>query len=578
MPELMRNVISVLYRTNDGVLVGVTVLSKEEEAKKKAAEEKKVVSRRQFVTGTVGGLVVGAAAGAAAGALGFPRTETVTQTATATATATPWLPEKWDKEVDVVVVGYGFAGAAAAITAADNGAKVVLLEKQAKDKHTANSQMCFGVFISPSSADDAYAYMKILSRINLDLPETQDMDDELIKVWADSMTQNKDWLTQLGIKDYVVYADKGRHVKIKGNDSIKAYMMKMPNGPAGVGVDLFNFLAGIVDAKKVETLWETPATKLISNDKGEVVGVKARSKGGDINIKAAKGVILTTGGYEYDDAAVRAFSPVYPIVFYGNPDNTGDGMHMAQEAGAALWHMYMLGGGLKAKFKDFPTAFLTLAPGGSIIVDKSGKRFQDETLLGGYSSYWLTMYIDVNNDTFPRIPCYWVFDEATRKAGPIVFTMFAAAGPIGMYEWSKDNSKEIEKGWIVKGDTIEDLAKKIGLDPAVLEDQVARYNDAVKAKKDPDFGRDPNTMVALDKPPFYAVTLWPGMNNTFGGPRRNAKAQIVSLDGNPIPRLYSAGELGSVYVHYPQGGANVGECFAFGRIAGKNAAAERPWE
>ncbi len=497
----------------------------------------------------------------------------------ATPAAAAPIPTKWDKEADVVVVGYGFAGAAAAITAAESGAKVLLVEKQAKDKHTSNSQMCAGVFISPTNVADATDYMKVLARINLDMPETQDLDDELIKVWAESTTANKDWLTQLGIKDFVIYADKGRHAKIKGNDAIKAYQMKMPDGSAGVGVHLFNFLAGIVDAKKVEILWETPATKLITNDNGEVVGVKAQSKGAEINIKASKGVILTTGGYEYDDRAVRAYSPVYPIVFYGNPDNTGDGMRMAQAVGADLWHMTVLGGGLKAKFKDFPTAFLTsMNPQcGYVLLDKSGKRFQDENLLGGYSGYWHTVYSDVENDTFPRVPCFWIFDEATRKAGPIVFTFFAAAGPIGMYKWSKDNSAEIEKGWIIKGDTIEDLAKKLGLDPAVVKDQVARYNAAVAAKKDADFGRDPKTLVALDKPPFYAVIEWPGMNNTFGGPRRNAKAQIIDLYGKPIPRLYSAGELGSIYVHYPQGGANVGECLAFGRIAAKNAAAEKPW-
>lgn len=83
-------------------------------------------------------------------------------------------------------------------------------------------------------------------------------------------------------------------------------------------------------------------------------------------------------------------------------------------------------------------------------------------------------------------------------------------------------------------------------------------------------------MVPVTTGPFYAVPLYPGGPNTQGGPRRNAKAQVLRPDGTPIPRLYSAGELGSIYgVQYP-GGGNVGECFAFGQIAGKNAAAEEP--
>ena len=77
--------------------------------------------------------------------------------------------------------------------------------------------------------------------------------------------------------------------------------------------------------------------------------------------------------------------------------------------------------------------------------------------------------------------------------------------------------------------------------------------------------------------PFYAIELSPSMLNTQGGPRRNARGQIVRPDGSPIPRLYSAGELGSIYSYLYQGTGNIGECLAFGRISGRNAAAEKPW-
>jgi predicted oxidoreductase len=89
-------------------------------------------------------------------------------------------------------------------------------------------------------------------------------------------------------------------------------------------------------------------------------------------------------------------------------------------------------------------------------------------------------------------------------------------------------------------------------------------------------GRPLATMAPLVQPPFYGVPLWPSLNNTFGGPRRNARAQIVDVHGQPISRLYSARELGSIFVQYPQSGANLGKCIAFGRIAGENAAAEAP--
>jgi 3-oxosteroid 1-dehydrogenase len=323
-------------------------------------------------------------------------------------------------------------------------------------------------------------------------------------------------------------------------------------------------------------VWEAPAQKLLTNDTGQVIGVQVKSKDGKtMSVKASKAVILTTGGFEYDAKAQRSYFSAFPMVYYGNPDNTGDGMRMAQELGADLWHMPVLGGGLKAKFADFPTAFsIGMNKPNYVILDKTGKRYFNEPKIGGYAGYWNQIVYDTIADTWPRIPSYWIFDETVRTAGTLATTVFGAAGAVKMYEWSKDNSKEIEKGWVVKADTIEELAGKLKMDPAALKAEIDKYNASVKAGKDEAFGRDPKLMAAIETAPFYAITAWPGMNNTFGGPRRNAKAQIVDVNGNSIPRLYSAGELGSVYVQYPQGGANIGECIAFGRIAAESAVAE----
>ena len=84
-------------------------------------------------------------------------------------------------------------------------------------------------------------------------------------------------------------------------------------------------------------------------------------------------------------------------------------------------------------------------------------------------------------------------------------------------------------------------------------------------------------LAPIAQPPFYAIEISPCFINTQGGPRRNEKGQIVRPDGNPIRRLYSAGELGSIFGYLYQGGGNLGECMAFGRISGRNAAAEKPW-
>ena len=207
--------------------------------------------------------------------------------------------------------------------------------------------------------------------------------------------------------------------------------------------------------------------------------------------------------------------------------------------------MTVLGGGLKLKFPDFPTAFgEALGQGSFIVVDKNGKRFKAENELGGYSGYWNALVYDTGQiHVAPPSPVWWVFDEKRRTSGPLVRTNLGAAGPLKMYDWSPDNSKEVTRGWISRADSIKDLAVKIKIDPENLATEVARFNSfSVDKGKDEDFNRMLTTMKPLDTPPYYAVPLWPGLNNTFGGPRRNAQAQVLDAFGKAIPRLYSAGE------------------------------------
>ncbi len=148
---------------------------------------------------------------------------------------------------------------------------------------------------------------------------------------------------------------------------------------------------------------------------------------------------------------------------------------------------------------------------------------------------------------------------------------------VDRYDWSGDNNAELAKGWIKTADTIPELAQIIGVDAANLEGSVKRWNGHCQGEKDLDFGRT-KMLAPLAQAPFYAVELSPSMLNTQGGPRRNEKAQVVRPGGTPLPRLYSAGELGSMFSYLYQGTGNIGECLSFGRISGRNAAAEAPWD
>jgi succinate dehydrogenase/fumarate reductase flavoprotein subunit len=134
----------------------------------------------------------------------------------------------------------------------------------------------------------------------------------------------------------------------------------------------------------------------------------------------------------------------------------------------------------------------------------------------------------------------------------------------------------LSKGWIKTAPTLAALTKNLNLPEGSLEGTVQRWNAQCATGKDADFDRE-KMIQPFGAGPFYAVELSPSMLNTQGGPRRNARAQIVRPDGTPIPRLYSAGELGSIFSYLYQGTGNIGECFAFGRIAARNAVADKAW-
>ena len=181
-------------------------------------------------------------------------------------------------------------------------------------------------------------------------------------------------------------------------------------------------------------------------------------------------------------------------------------------------------------------------------------------------------YFDPDIPGYPRIPCYLIFDEEGRKLGPIAKPMTTTSDLF--YDWSQDNSAEVENGWIVKGRTLAELAEKLGIDPGNLEATIERWNALVDKGEDIDFRRPPGTMFPINHPPFYGIEAWPICTNTQGGPKHNAWQQVVDPWDRPIPRLYAVGELGSFFGHLYLLGGNLAECIVGGRIAGRKAAEE----
>lgn len=166
-----------------------------------------------------------------------------------------------------------------------------------------------------------------------------------------------------------------------------------------------------------------------------------------------------------------------------------------------------------------------------------------------------------------------IFDEEGRKLGPIGEPKFNDESM--RYRWSDDNSQELANGMISRHESIQDLAIALGIDRNSLCSMVVRWNDQCIHGVDSDFGRTPDAMMRLLHPPFYAIEAWPIISNTQGGPVHDAEQRVTDPYGDPIPRLYEAGELGSIWGHVYMLAGNITECVVGGRIAGRNAEAER---
>lgn len=487
---------------------------------------------------------------------------------TALAFAAPGFEKKvqWNGEYDVIVVGFGGAGAASSIAAADAGAKVLLLEKAPQGEEGGNTRYAAQIVLSPKDREKAITYFKAMRG------GFSNLSDKMIEVIVDGAMENRSYVQSLGAKKLVDFP-LTEYPELPGADGISTFVIDGELWSA----KLWNLLHDNVLARssKIDVWYSAPATALIQDPDTKIVhGVKVSSGGKSYSIRAKNGVILASGGFENNIDMIQNYTQLPYAYSKGARFNTGDGIKMAMRVGAELWHMSTLSGpDVNFKAPELPIAFgygiqnpaesvffSGVTTRSVIMVGSDGTRFVDESTFprhGHINNHgtWVSMQIPT--------PSYMIFDEAARLKGPLYPS------------WSKDNAEEIAKGWIVKADSVAALAAKIKVPAAALEAQVARYNKYCEDKADPVFDRDPKYLKAIGPGPYYAIELSPSFTNTQGGPKRNEKAEILDVDGAPIPHLYGAGELGSVYPDIYNGGGNLSECLFFGRIAGKGAAAQK---
>ena len=505
------------------------------------------------------------------------------------------LPLSWDLETDVIVVGYGYAGGIASIEATDAGADVLLLEKMAQP---GGISICSGGGLRTAvNADSAFSYLKATCGGLTPDPVLKAMAQGMVEVpaYMEEMARinNAEILTipYIGNYPFPGYQELGfsMYRDIPGFDPLTYY--PHVRGLRG-GARNFKVVEDNIARRNIKILMETPVKRLIRNPDGRVVGVTAQQSDRLIYIKARRGVILTCGGFEADEELKLQFFQGHSARTAAFRGNTGDGIRMAQEAGAALWHMWNFHGsyGLHHTDPKYPFGLrlrrlpdwvpgMNMPPNTEmawIVVDQLGHRYMNEYPPYAHDVGHRPMQqYDTQTQNFLRIPSFMIFDENGRKKYPMVMPTFNDLDVF--YEWSEDNLAEVELGILKQADSIEHMAIELNLEPEILVKTINRWNRSCTSGSDEDFGRPSETMVPIQEPPFYYSQLWPVVSNTHGGPVHNEHWQVLDAFGEVIPGLYEAGELGGIFGFLYLAGGNLAECYIGGWTAGRHVAQNEPW-
>jgi succinate dehydrogenase/fumarate reductase flavoprotein subunit len=450
-------------------------------------------------------------------------------------------------DVDVLVLGFGAAGAAAAIEAHDAGARVLVAEKMG---FGGGNCLHSGGFLFDVGGTAAVDHLDALCFGKTPRP--------VLEAFPGGLHELPAWLDSLGgatapvdLQLFGGMLPSWPHFPGAGHVSYALFTAGDGERP---GPALFALLRSSVERRGIEVRYEAPATELIVEDR-TVVGAVV----GGTPVRA-HGVILTAGGFEYDAHLREAHLPV-PLIPVGHPGNTGDALRLAGQAGAVAWHMSAFFGWFAFSHPDHVAGFpLDVHASSFIYVDADGRRFADET---GWEVHdrvrCLTAYLPRRRN-YPHMPGHIVFDEAARLAGPLN----GIVGTPNDYAWSPDNSAEVDAGWIRRADSVEELAAAIGTDelPATLREYGTEPDE---------FDRAPETVVALE-PPLYAIQMHAGVATASGGARHDEQARVLRMDGSPVPGLYVAGGAGSIWGHLIEHGGGLTDALVFGQIAGAAAA------
>ena len=440
------------------------------------------------------------------------------------------------KAYDVVVVGSGGAGLAAAIQAHDLGASVVVVEKMSVIGGNTNKASA-----GMNAAETKFQKLKgIVDSKDLFYNETMTggknkNNPELLRYFVENAPDAIDWLDNNGIELSGITTTGGMSVD----------RTHRPASGAAVGGYLISGLVKNINRRGIEVMLDSNVTEIITENH-KVVGVKVTEEDGSIQTIKAKAVIIATGGFSANREMVEKYRPdLKGFVTTNHKGATGSGIMILEKLGAGTVDM--------KEIQIHPTVEQTtsylisesIRGGGAILVSQAGKRFVNELDTRDKVSAEIIK--------LPEHYSYILFDQQVRDENKAV-------------------EEYVSHDLVVQADSINELAQKLSIDANTLSNTIERYNQFVNTKQDEDYGRTTGMRHPINKAPYYAIKIAPGVHHTMGGVTINTHTQVLDTGKNVIQGVFAAGEVvGGVHGANRIGGNAVADIIIFGMQAGRQA-------
>ncbi|KGG54147.1 Fumarate reductase flavoprotein subunit [Lactobacillus sp. wkB10] len=463
---------------------------------------------------------------------------------------------KWDTVYDVIVVGFGGAGAGAARFAADNNAHVLLIDSAPEGHEGGNTRYAGGAFAWSDNFDDLREYYK-----QTYYPFKYDPKD--LDAFVNNVLKMREYSQKyFGIEaQYTGRRPQGEYPEYKHAETMRSQSMTAGMYNGGFWKLLRKKVYERLD--KIDVWFESPAQHLIQDSNTKtILGVQIKHQGINRNVAARNGVVLSCGGFENNQDMVQTFLGQGSLAPIGTLYNQGKGIDLAVEAGARLWHMsnydshgFSLREGEPREKFAYMINWKNLFNGSIFVAGDDGTRYyrEDEEDRHGYK-YNHGNWIMQPNQNHPHI----IMDQRQFE------------------QLANDDSDKAEQiksliTYAIKAESIAKLAGKIAAPK--LAEAVSDFNFLVNEKKrDMFLNRKIETMRAFGAGPYYAIPIRHNILHTHGGARRNENCEVLDMENNVIPHLYEAGELGDIFATKYIGANSIADLLISGKIAGENAA------